>query len=158
MSNPWPAPPDYYDTPSKGYKVILQTPGFPVIYPEPSVSQVCEYHMHVMMHSSVLKSKACVAVSNMRPGHWSFVAGMAGTGYVLGYWKGAYGRWMSLHIMRLNLVVNLMRAGSGIHWQKPACIFGTLFMGQFGMGAMMQDCACESLLRGQWLVKLVPVV
>ena len=50
---------------------------------------------------------------------------------------------MALHIIRLNLVVNLMRVGSGIHWQKPACIFGTLFMGQFGMGAMMQDCACE---------------
>jgi len=27
-------------------------------------------------------------VSNMRPSHWGFVAGMAGAGYVLGYWKG----------------------------------------------------------------------
>ena len=43
MSTPWPEPPNYYDTPSKGYKVMLQTPGFPVIYPEPSVSQVGQY-------------------------------------------------------------------------------------------------------------------
>ena len=40
MSNPWPEPPNYYDTPPKGSKVMLQTPGFPVIYQEPSVSQV----------------------------------------------------------------------------------------------------------------------
>lgn len=43
MSNPWPEPPNYYDTPTKGYKVMLQTPGFPVIYQEPSVSQVGAY-------------------------------------------------------------------------------------------------------------------
>jgi hypothetical protein len=42
MSTPWPEPPNYYDTPSKGYKVMLQKPGYPVIYPDPSVSQVGE--------------------------------------------------------------------------------------------------------------------
>ncbi|GAX75283.1 hypothetical protein CEUSTIGMA_g2728.t1 [Chlamydomonas eustigma] len=97
MSNPWPDPPNYYETPSKSYKVMLQQPGFPVIYPEPTITQV---------------------VSNFRPSHWGFVAGMAGLGYVLGYWKG-----------------------SVIHWQKPASMFGTLFMGQFGVMHMMQDSA-----------------
>ena len=35
-------------------------------------------------------------------------------------------------------------AGSVVHWQKPASMFGTVFMGQFGMLHMMQDSACGS--------------
>ena len=65
-----------------------------------------------------LPHRPFVAVTNMRPSHWGFVAGMAAVGYTLGYWKG-----------------------SGIHWQKPASIFGTVFMGQFGLLHMMQDSA-----------------
>ncbi len=44
----WPTPPDYYDTPSKSHKVILQTPLYPVINSEPSVSQVCKWMMATM--------------------------------------------------------------------------------------------------------------
>ncbi|KAG1667521.1 hypothetical protein FOA52_013711 [Chlamydomonas sp. UWO 241] len=68
----WPEPPNYYDAPTKSHKVILQTAGYPVIFPEPNISQV---------------------VGNMRVGHWTFVAGMSALGYGLGYWKGSVTHW-----------------------------------------------------------------
>lgn len=68
----WPEPPQYYEAPKVGYKVILQQPQFPVIYPDPTISQV---------------------VSNMRPGAWGAAAGMAFTGATLGYWKGSATHW-----------------------------------------------------------------
>lgn len=39
----WPNPPNYYEQPNQGYKVILQQPTYPIIYPEPTVSQVGMY-------------------------------------------------------------------------------------------------------------------
>jgi hypothetical protein len=36
----WPEPPQYYEVPKVGYKVILQQPNFPVIYPDPNISEV----------------------------------------------------------------------------------------------------------------------
>mmetsp|Transcript_13724 Transcript_13724/g.29499 ORF Transcript_13724/g.29499 Transcript_13724/m.29499 type:complete len:122 (+) Transcript_13724:90-455(+) len=68
----WPEPPNYYEHPKAPFKVILQQPDYPVVFAEPSVSQV---------------------VSNMRATHWSWVAGMAALGYGLGYWKGHGIHW-----------------------------------------------------------------
>uniref|UniRef100_A0A7R9V4R5 NADH-ubiquinone oxidoreductase 21kDa subunit N-terminal domain-containing protein n=1 Tax=Chlamydomonas euryale TaxID=1486919 RepID=A0A7R9V4R5_9CHLO len=72
MPGEWPDPPNYYDAPNRSHKVILQTPQYPVIFPEPTVSQV---------------------VDNMRWGHWYFAGGMALAGYGLGYWKGSSIHW-----------------------------------------------------------------
>eukprot|EP00798_Chlamydomonas_sp_ICE-L_P019856 gene19856-26550_t len=68
----WPLPPNYYDVPTVGFKVILEKPTYPVINPEPGIPQV---------------------IGNMRMYHWSWVAGMATLGSALGYWKGSGIHW-----------------------------------------------------------------
>ncbi|MEW5303848.1 MAG: hypothetical protein WDW38_000098 [Sanguina aurantia] len=64
----WPEPPNYFDVPKTGYKVILEKPTFPVIYPEPTINQ---------------------AITNMRLGHWYTVGAFSGVGAVLGYALGS---------------------------------------------------------------------
>ena len=152
MSNPWPEPPDYYDTPSKSYKVMLQTPGFPVIYPEPSVSQVGE---HISMSSGILLR----LFLNQPPLGCSFQH-EAGS-LVIRRWDGRSrlcsglleGCVENAHMdigHHASKSCRHNRTGSGVHWQKPASIFGTLFMGQFGLLHMMQDSACESASEAKW--------
>jgi hypothetical protein len=38
----WPEPPNYYEAPKVGTKVLLQNPAYPVIYPEPTFGQACK--------------------------------------------------------------------------------------------------------------------
>mmetsp|Transcript_10708 Transcript_10708/g.18636 ORF Transcript_10708/g.18636 Transcript_10708/m.18636 type:complete len:124 (-) Transcript_10708:421-792(-) len=68
----WPEPPSYYDPPKVGYKVILQQPAFPIVYPDPNIGQV---------------------LGNMRMSSWGLATGMALTGGALGYWKGSQRSW-----------------------------------------------------------------
>mmetsp|Transcript_12456 Transcript_12456/g.30607 ORF Transcript_12456/g.30607 Transcript_12456/m.30607 type:complete len:122 (+) Transcript_12456:44-409(+) len=68
----WPEVPNYYEAPKQGYKVILQQPQYPVVFPEPSVTQV---------------------VTNMRPSSLALAAGMAAFGGAAGYWKGSSIHW-----------------------------------------------------------------
>ncbi|GIL62312.1 hypothetical protein Vafri_16592 [Volvox africanus] len=68
----WPEPPNYYEAPKHGFKVTLETPQYPIINPEPSISD---------------------ALTNMRSENWSAVAGLAAFGYVAGYFFGSKVHW-----------------------------------------------------------------
>lgn len=35
----WPEPPNYYEAPKHGFKVVLETPNYPVINPEPNITE-----------------------------------------------------------------------------------------------------------------------
>ncbi len=154
MATAWPEPPDYYDAPSKGYKVMLQQPGFPVIYQEPSVTQVGESHRGGLRFVRRWWTRlGSPVVLSERP-----LCSVQYAARVLGLRRG--NGWARLrarilerraaqafeHGVRatMQLVHACVLAGSAIHWQKPASIFGSLFMGQFGMMHMMQDSACKS--------------
>mmetsp|Transcript_4401 Transcript_4401/g.11970 ORF Transcript_4401/g.11970 Transcript_4401/m.11970 type:complete len:123 (-) Transcript_4401:593-961(-) len=68
----WPEPPNYFNPPQHGYKVVLQQPQHPVVHADPSFMQVA---------------------SNMRPGSWALVGGMMLFGAAAGYYTGAKSHW-----------------------------------------------------------------
>lgn len=38
MSSAWPEPPNYYDAPKHGFKVTLENPTYPIINPDPNIT------------------------------------------------------------------------------------------------------------------------
>ncbi|PNW81940.1 hypothetical protein CHLRE_06g267200v5 [Chlamydomonas reinhardtii] len=93
----WPEPPNYYEAPKHGFKVTLENPTFPIINPDPNITD---------------------AVTNMRSENWGVVAGLAGLGYVAGYYFGAK-----------------------VHWAKPTALFTSIFLGKSGLLWGMSDSA-----------------
>ncbi len=95
----WPEPPNYYEIPSGVYKVILQQPAYPIIYPDPSFSQIggsappaflihCQASAFTHTKDTGDGVRAS-AVSNIRLDNWLFAGGMTLFGAAAGYYTGA---------------------------------------------------------------------
>ncbi len=101
----WPEPPNYYEAPKHGFKVTLENPTFPIINPDPSISDAGTSSPGLCLSSRPAAEclgggagfcfwrssdlpTLCPAVMNMRTENWGVVTGLAAFGYVAGYYFG----------------------------------------------------------------------